>query len=119
MSTHTEHYHFLDLVRAIGILQVVFVIPPFYWGPPVELRGHFQFHSGCDAAYRHIGSVVIVSPEPFGRLVLSLLDGFKDVLVQPFVPYRAIVALDVGVLLRLARLDICDADATVLGPSHQ
>ena len=23
MSTHTEHYHFLDLVRAIGILQVV------------------------------------------------------------------------------------------------
>ena len=77
----------------------------------LKLCGHFiliQFHSGCDAAYRHIGSVVIVSPEPFGRLVLSLLDGFKDVLVQPFVPYRAIAALDVGVLLRLARLDVCE-----------
>ena len=50
---------------------------------------------------------------------MSLLDGFKDVLVQPFVPYRAIVALDVGVLLRLALLDVCDTDATLLGPPHQ
>ena len=85
-------------------------------GPPVELRGHFQFHSGCYSAYRDIGSVVIVSPEPFGRLVLSLLDGFKDVLVQPFVPYLAIVALDVGVLLRHQNLKQKYLDKLYKGP---
>ena len=42
-----------------------------------------RFQSGRDAADCRVGSVVVVSPEPFGRLVLSLLYGFKDVLVQP------------------------------------
>jgi hypothetical protein len=39
---------------------------PHLWGClKLELRGHFvlvQFHSGCDAAYPHVGSVVVVSP---------------------------------------------------------
>jgi hypothetical protein len=35
-------------------------------------------------------------------VVLGLLDGFDDVLVQPFMPNRAVVALDVGVLLELS-----------------
>ena len=31
----------------------------------LELRGHFilvQFHSECDAAYSHVGAIVVVSP---------------------------------------------------------
>jgi hypothetical protein len=35
----------------------------------VKLRGHFQLHGGCDATYRHIISVVVVSPE-----AIQLLD---------------------------------------------
>jgi hypothetical protein len=38
--------------------------------------------------------------------VLSLLSWFKDILVQPFVPNHAVVALVIGGLLRLARLTI-------------
>jgi hypothetical protein len=42
--------------------------------------------------------------------VLSLLDGFDNAPIEPFVPDSAIVALDIGVLLRLAELDIPNAD---------
>ena len=77
---------------------------------------------GCNAVDCHVGSIVVVSPEPLGRLDLSLLYCFKDVLVEPFVPHRAIVALDVVVLLCGLPghlLDVCDVDAVLLGPSHQ
>ena len=39
-------------------------------------------------------------------MVLCLLNGFKDVLAQPFATNGAVIAFDVGVLLRLAGLDI-------------
>lgn len=48
------------------------VTPLFYWSPLVELRGHFQFHSGCNAADGHVGPVVVVSPEPFHGLMAEL-----------------------------------------------
>jgi len=38
---------------------------------------------------------------------------FKDILVQPFMADRAIVALDIGVLLGLAGLDVPDVGKTV------
>ena len=38
---------------------------------------------------------------------------------EPFVPNRAIVALDIGVLLGFARLDIFNRYAPFLGPLHQ
>ncbi len=44
-------------------------------------------------------------------LFLCLLYRFKDILSQPFLPNRAVVALDVGVLLRVSGLDVLDADA--------
>ena len=40
--------------------------------------------------------------------MLGLLDCFDDVLVEPFVPNCAVVALDIGVLLGLAGLDVLD-----------
>ena len=43
-------------------------------------------------------------------VILCLLDGFDDVLVEPFVPDGAVVALDVSVLLGLAGLDVLDGD---------
>ena len=39
---------------------MVRVIPHFQWGPLVELRSHFQFDSGCDAAAGHVVPVVVV-----------------------------------------------------------
>jgi hypothetical protein len=38
-------------------------------------------------------------------VILRLLDAFDDVLIQPLMPDRSVVALDVGILLRLAGLD--------------
>ena len=60
-----------------------------------------------------------MSPEPFCGLALCLLNSFKDVLVQPFVSYRAAVALDIGVLLRLSGLDVLDMNAHLFSPCHQ
>jgi hypothetical protein len=51
-------------------------------------------------------------------VVLCLLDGFDDVLVEPFMSDGAVVALDVGVLLGLAGLDVLDRDATFLSPDQ-
>jgi hypothetical protein len=51
--------------------------------------------------------------------VLGLLDGFGDVLVEPLMPDGAVVALDIGVLLRLAGLDVLDGDFPLFGPFHQ
>jgi hypothetical protein len=79
----------------------------------------FQFLGGCDAADAHVRAVVVVSPEPLRGVSCSLLDGFDDVLVEPFMPHGAVVALDVGVLLRLAWLDVLDGNPMFLGPFHQ
>ena len=52
------------------------------------------------------GAVVVVSPEPVCGVVLNLADRREHVLIEPFVPDRPVVAFDIGVLLRLARLNI-------------
>jgi len=80
----------------------------------VELCGLFQLHGGCNPADGHVGPVVVVCPEPIYGLFLGLLDGFKDVFLQPFVADGAVVALDIGILLGLSRLDILDVDASFL-----
>ena len=85
----------------------------------LELRGLFQFHGRGNPANAHVGSVIVVSPKLCRGLFLRLLDRFKDVLVQPFDANRAIVALDIGILLWLAGLDVFDVNAVFLHPSHQ
>jgi hypothetical protein len=62
---------------------------------------------------------MVVGPEPLGGNLLRLLDAFENVQVQPFVPNRPVVALDVGVLLGLAGLDVRQGDALLLGPDRQ
>ena len=51
-----------------SVQRVLWLSPPFVGCLKLELRGHsilVQFHSGCDAAYPHVGAVVVVSPKPF------------------------------------------------------
>lgn len=51
--------------------------------------------------------------------VLCLLDSFNDTLVQPFMPNRSVVALDISVLLGFAGLDMSDADLAFFGAGQQ
>jgi hypothetical protein len=51
-----------------------------------------------------------------GGKVLGLLDAVDDVLVQPLVPDCAVIALDIGILLRLTRLDVRQGDAVRFSP---
>jgi hypothetical protein len=52
-------------------------------------------------------------------VILCLLDAFDDVLVEPFMPNRSVVALDVGVLLWLSGLNVLDSDSLFLSPYQQ
>ena len=52
-------------------------------------------------------------------LVLRLLDGFKGVLAQPFAANSAVVTLNIGVLLGLARLGLIQSHVAFFGPFHQ
>jgi hypothetical protein len=47
------------------------------------------------------------------------LDCFDDVLVEPFIPNSSVIALDIGILLRLARLDILERDVALFSPFQE
>lgn len=66
-----------------------------------------------------VGSFVITSPKPFGRLFLCLLDGFKHVLAQPFTGKGADITLNIGVLLGFTCLDVFGPDIVFPSPSHK
>ena len=69
MSTHTEHYHFLDLVRAIGILQVVLFHVVF---------GVFSY-GGSDAVLALIEQLptwMTFAWQPFGVDAIFLVSSF-------------------------------------------
>ena len=51
--------------------------------------------------------------------MLCLLDGFDNVLIQPFMPNRSIIAFDIRILLWLSRLDMLDRDFVLFSPLQQ
>ena len=51
--------------------------------------------------------------------MLCLLDAVDDVLVEPFVQDGAVILLDVGMLLRLTRLDVGQGDAMLFSSLQQ
>jgi hypothetical protein len=61
---------------------------------------------------------MIVSPQPAGCKILDLIKRFKQVMGQPIVAHRAVIALDISILLWLARLDEVDANAALGGPGQ-
>lgn len=70
-----------------------------------------------------VRAAVVVSPEPLRGVILSLplavrLDAFDDVLIEPLMPVRAVVALDLGVLLGLTGLDMLDGNPMTRSPFH-
>jgi hypothetical protein len=62
---------------------------------------------------------VIVSPQPAGCKIQDLIECFKQMMGQSVVAYRAAIALDICILLRLSRLDKVDANAAFGGPGQR
>jgi hypothetical protein len=62
---------------------------------------------------------VIEEPEPAGGVILDLGDRLEQVVAEPVVAYGAVEALDVGVLLRLSRLNVIEPNAVPLRPLGQ
>ena len=74
---------------------------------------------GGDASECHVRALVIVCPDPVRAVVLNFSYRFKQVMPLPVVMYRAVIAFDVSVLLRVARLNIFQTDTLFLGPSSE
>jgi hypothetical protein len=58
---------------------------------------------------------VIVSPQPAGCKIPNLIELVEQVMSQAIVAHCAVIAFDVGVLLRLSRLNEVKADAALSG----
>lgn len=66
-------------------------------------RANFCFFGGGDAS---LGHIVIVCPDPSRGVFLYLSNGLEQVMPQPVVAYRAVLAFDVGILLGITGLDM-------------
>ena len=66
-----------------------------------------------------MGSLVVVTVTPILGHVSDFLQAGKDVAVQDLGTIRPVEALDVGVLGRLAGLDVQQFDVVALGPLPQ
>lgn len=66
-------------------------------------KGKFLFW--CNASEGDIGLVVIVGAYPSSGKFLNLVKGLKQMMGQPIVADRPVIALDISVLLWLAWLD--------------
>lgn len=75
------------------------------------LCGHGQPLFWGDAAQCHVWAFVIVGPHPLRGSLLNMVQIVPVVLGEPFVSGRPVEPFDVGVLLRLAGLDVFKPDA--------
>ena len=62
----------------------------------------------------HARPVVIVGIRPLGCRLLYLLDIAKQIRTEQLIAYRPVKALDIRVLLRIARLNVSKPDAQSL-----
>lgn len=59
---------------------------------------------------------MIVRPQPSGGVFLDVLDAIEQVMGQPVVSHGSVIPLNIGILLRLARLNEFEVDAATLRP---
>ncbi len=62
---------------------------------------------------------VIIHPEPARCIFPDLTDRCVQVLIAPAVTHGSVGEINIGILPRLARLDMLDADLKPLSPSSQ
>ena len=65
---------------------------------------------------RGMGPDVVVVIAPEGQLAAGIGQAVEDLLVQAFVAQAAVEALDVAILLRLARINVVPLDLVVVRP---
>lgn len=78
---------------------------------PQELKVEWLSNAGKTLLWSyapngHIGAFVIVDVHPACSIVLHLLNACPLVLTQPLIAHRSIEPLDIGILLRVAWLDV-------------
>lgn len=65
------------------------------------------------AAECHVRAFVVVRPKPSGRVVLDFADRIEQIMRQPVITNRTVVTFYISVLLRLARLNELQFDASL------
>lgn len=99
--------------------------PPLFEGSAHNSPGGFRFHlpspllSRRNSSGRYVGVLMVVSPEPFSSSVFQLLDRLTQIVSAPLLPDGSIVALDLRVLLGLARLDMMYGHSALLSPRQE
>ena len=63
--------------------------------------------------------LLVVSPEPRSADLADLVQIFEHIGIEHFVSKRAVVALDVRILIGLAGLNVTRLDAVALAPVEQ
>ena len=76
----------------------------------------FNLKSRGIAANAHIGPIVVTGPQPPRGKILNLMNVLKQILLQPLRAHRAVIALNIGVLLRLAWLNVNVSNRFLSGP---
>jgi len=64
-------------------------------------------------------SLLVVLEHPRPAELSNLIEMSEQPSVEHFLAIRSVEALDVGVLIRLAGLDVVDQDAVGLAPAHE
>ncbi len=76
-----------------------------------------QLHGRGESADAHVGMFIIIIPKPPYGNILYFLNVLKKMLIKPVVAHCPIISFNIAVLLRLARLNVCQADAFAFSPS--
>lgn len=66
-----------------------------------------------------MGSLLVVLDHPLTHDLADLVEVTEQIQVQDFIAHRAVEAFDVGILVRLAGLDVADEDPVGLAPGHE
>lgn len=74
---------------------------------------------GCHAAEAIVGSVLVVVDREAPACLADVLEPGEQMNIKDFLAVGAVEALDVGVLVRLAGLDVLDRHAVCLRPLHE
>ena len=71
------------------------------------------------AAKRHVRPLVIINPHPVAGVLLNFGDAVEQIMSQPIVADRTVIAFDVGILLWIPGLDMHQFKAPSLRPLRQ
>lgn len=63
----------------------------------------------------HVGTLIVITPEPCRGKILYLIKALKEVLIEPVVAHCPVIPLNISILLWVPRLDIAQTDSPLSG----